>query len=157
MAGTNDVAKNEAKGFRSSLVKRLRELQRTEKSVLVFSVPHRHHLPAWSIVNEEVTRTTRFMYKICKKFNNVTFSELSNIGKRFHTTHGLHLNELGKLYICKEIVDFSDMISQSKTNIVQPIPLEYRPLEESVSLCPIVSDVFFCFFFIIFYGQKTKV
>lgn len=101
LAGTNDVARNELKNLLASLRQQL--LSARGANVLVFSVPHRHDLAPWSCVNAEVKKANDSMKKICKYFRNVTYIDISSLGIRFHTAHGLHLNKLGKRYVAYKI------------------------------------------------------
>lgn len=73
-------------------------------------------------VNTEVLRVNDKISKLCKYFKNVSVVDLSKIGQRFHTRHGLHLNDLGKQYIASKILE---MINVPKTfsQSCKPIPL----------------------------------
>ncbi|XP_039291280.1 uncharacterized protein LOC111052169 [Nilaparvata lugens] len=108
IAGTNDVACNEADNFIRLYKRRLEGLQHT--NVSIFSVPHRHDLPSWSCVNKEIRRTNERLEKLSKHFSNVHFTDLSSLGPRFHTSHGLHLNYRGKKYISEIILDIAASI-----------------------------------------------
>lgn len=52
LAGTNNVSKNERLGMKLAMKNKLSEMR--SNKVIVFSVPHRHDLPEWSIVNKEI-------------------------------------------------------------------------------------------------------
>lgn len=108
LAGTNDVAKNEAVKLLGKLRRRLYELQQTND--LVFSVPHRYHLPDWSCVDEEIKKTDEITNNICKHCSNVKFLDISRIGKRFHTSHDFHLSRLGKKFPAKQTVNYVDSL-----------------------------------------------
>ncbi|XP_068084679.1 uncharacterized protein [Anabrus simplex] len=121
LAGTNDVGRNNTRGMISSLRSRLQELHHT--NVVVFSVPHRHDLPAWSCVNKEVNKVNEELLKICRHFKNVKYVDISNLGRRFHTWHGLHLNRLGKRYVVNSILEFANAIKDVECK-TSPIPLK---------------------------------
>lgn len=107
LAGTNDVARNESQDLLSSLRKSLYNL-RSARKVCVFSVPKRYDLPEWSIVNKEVDNANMKMSQTCKRFKNAIFVDLSQLGRRFYTPHGLHLNNLGKKFVSSSIVDLAN-------------------------------------------------
>lgn len=119
LAGSNDVAKNEAVDFLRSLKKTLQELRTRMINTIVFSVPHRHDLPPWSVVNTEVNRTNEKIKTICKYLKNCTFVNISELGKRFHVPHGLHLNALGKMYVSHEISSCVNRYLLSKENLFE--------------------------------------
>ncbi|XP_039300172.1 uncharacterized protein LOC120355632 [Nilaparvata lugens] len=120
IAGTNDIARNEAKNLISVLRRRLSDLRHTR--VLVFDVPHRYDLPDWSCVNKLVEWANIQIRKTCKRFGNVTLLELGKLGRRFHTNHGLHLNNMGKRYIADQIL--RELNTDTSIQIDKPIPLK---------------------------------
>lgn len=68
------------------------------------------------------------MSKVCEQYNNVHFADLNNLGKLFHTSHGLHLSRLGKAYVADKILYVSDMLAFRRAkNVVQHIALGYDP------------------------------
>lgn len=124
LAGSNDVSRNEAKDLHIALRKRLADLHET--NVIVFSVPHRHDLVKWSCVNDEIRNTNLKIKKVCRYFKNCSFIDISNLGIRFHTKHGLHLNDLGKKFVSQRILECIDKnvgLLNSKETCHQPIPL----------------------------------
>lgn len=122
IAGANDVAKNETSKLLHQLKRRLLLLRDTH--VIVCSVPHRYDLPDWSIVNKEVQRANEAMKELCNKFSKTYFLDLSKLGRRFHTEHGLHFNVLGKAYISSMITKIVDSVVVAKTK-KPAIVLEY--------------------------------
>jgi hypothetical protein len=123
IGGTNDVSCNETTSLIRSLKRRLQDTRHT--NVLVFNVPHRHDLPSWSCVNKEVKRANEMIDKVCSHFENVKTVDISRLGARFHTKHGLHLNKQGKMYIVDKILNFVSSIENSGETIKQPIALAY--------------------------------
>lgn len=68
------------------------------------------------------------MSKVCEQYNNVHFENLNNLGKLFHTSHGLHLSKLGKAYVADEILYNSDMLASRRAkNVGLHIALAYDP------------------------------
>ena len=108
LAGTNDIAKNQAKGFLQDLRKQLQMLLCT--NVLIFTIPHRFDLPPWSSVNKEVERVNKEIYRLAKHLKNVYLVDLNHIGRRFYTNHGFHLNNIGKRYVSTEILKVAQKI-----------------------------------------------
>lgn len=125
LAGTNDVAKNETRGLLSSLKKKLC-LLRDARQIGVLSVPRRYDLPNWSIINKEVDIANNEMRKICKKLKNVTFLDISNLGRRLHTENGLHLKKLGKIYVSEKIVSLASSCTPINQSRLEPIPLQFH-------------------------------
>ncbi|XP_039295610.1 uncharacterized protein LOC120353994 [Nilaparvata lugens] len=127
LAGTNDIACNERKELQSALRSKLRDLQsRRGGHVLVFSVPHRHDLPRWSAINKEVQRANNENFILCKKFKNVSFVNITNIGRRFHTSNGLHLNSLGKKFVSQKILELVHQLANTTELVLDPIPLKHN-------------------------------
>lgn len=127
LAGTNDIACNGRKELLSSLRKRIQDLQnRKASNLLVFSVPHRHDLPDTSIINFEVQQANRDIFNVCKHFNNVTFVDISRLGRRFHTRNGLHLNTLGKKFVSSKILEFVNKLASKQEPVPEPVSLRYN-------------------------------
>lgn len=128
IAGTNDVARNESDQLLRVMKRKLIELRHTR--VLVCSVPKRYDLPQWSCVNKEVDRVNELLSRLCSKTSNVSYLDLSSLGSRFHTSHGLHLNNLGKCYIANKILSVASEFESRTKSILEPIPLNFRENEE---------------------------
>ncbi|XP_039288371.1 uncharacterized protein LOC120352353 [Nilaparvata lugens] len=133
-AGSNDISKNEAKDVLVAVRRNLAALYKT--NVFVFSIPHRYDLADWSCVNVAIEETNREIMRICNLFSHVKFIDIGKIGRRFFTSHGMHLNGFGKKYV-------SDRISKSleshlsDSNSFSPISLPYGPfLEEKMGSHP---------------------
>jgi hypothetical protein len=127
LAGTNDVACNERKELHSSLRDKLRDLQnRRAGNVIVFSVPHRHDLPNWSAINKEIREANQQNAKLCHRFKNVSFVNIGNIGRRFHTSNGLHLNTLGKKYVGDKILELANDLAREQEKRAESITLKYH-------------------------------
>lgn len=104
-----------SKHLHTALRRRLQEMRGT--NVIVFSIPRRYDLASWSCVNKEVDRANEEISKACKYFNYV---DLSKLGHRFHTNHGLHLNMLGKRFVIDKIVELMCKLNLTKKEMVHP-------------------------------------
>lgn len=122
LGGTNDIATNSTKELRNSLKRRLLEFRNT--NVIVFSVAHRHDLPEWSCVNKEIRNANTEIQNICRRFENVKFVDISELGRRFHTNHGLHLNKVGKKLITNKILEIVGEKLSLEHEISSVIPLK---------------------------------
>lgn len=128
LGGTNDIACNEAKGLLAAFREKMLLLK--TNNLVVFSVPFRFDLPQWSCVNKEIQKTNNTIKNICKRFKNCMYVDISNIGSRFHTRNGLHLNWLGKQYVGKKIIDCVNNFLERKAQPhpqTSPIPLPCGP------------------------------
>lgn len=101
IAGTNDVARNEAPQALRTLRKVLSNLQRT--NVVICTIPQRYDLGNSSINNREVCSTNTKIYALSKHFKYVQVFDISYIPRRFHTKHGLYLHKTGKVFITNMI------------------------------------------------------
>ncbi|XP_039284265.1 uncharacterized protein LOC120351362 isoform X1 [Nilaparvata lugens] len=128
IAGTNDVACNEADSLIQSCKRRIMDLQHT--NALIFSIPHRHDLPRWSCVNKEIAKTNARLKQICKHFSHVYFSDLGSLGRRLHTSHGLHLSHPGKKYVADTILKIASGLSDTTTETPA----------QNLGSCPVTPD-----------------
>jgi len=58
-------------------------------------VPPRHNLPEWPCVNNESKVFNRKLLKLMKPYKHVLVIT-ADTDRKFHTRHGLHMNNLGK-------------------------------------------------------------
>lgn len=68
------------------------------------AVTRRYDLPEWPAVNKEVDSINVKLSKICNRFSNASFTDLSNLSRSCDTKHGLHLNQLGKKFVSEQLV-----------------------------------------------------
>lgn len=127
IAGTNDIDCKQTSGLVRSLKRRLQELGGT--NIVLFSVPHRYDLPFTSPVNAAVKKANEEIHKVCKYFENVSFVDISHIGCRFHTSHGLHLNMFGKMYVVDKILDCVRRVGRKFGTIVSKQPISLPSLK----------------------------
>lgn len=125
--GANDTYCNEAHKFLRALKQFL--AQHSYCNIVVCTIPFRYDLPTWSIVNTEIRKVNKILLGLRKFFRKLVVIDISNIGKRFHTRHGLHLNPLGKSLISEMILEKSSTIISDdfydKKNIIT-LPYEIQ-------------------------------
>ena len=102
LAGANDVYCNESTSFLKTLHHLLASCPGAH--TIICTIPRRHDLPSWSAVNVEIKRVNYKIRNLCKVFKNMMIIDLENLGRRFHSRHGMHLNSLGKRFISDDII-----------------------------------------------------
>ena len=99
--GTRDISRNETnKGLKAlkALAHRI-----TDTNVILLEAPHRYDLLPSSCVNAEVTNFNKRLHSLATTFNHVKVLNIPT-ERRFHTNHGLHLNQRGKDWIASNLV-----------------------------------------------------
>jgi hypothetical protein len=91
--GSNDVSKNNSREDLKLLVNFVQSNNHT--NIFLMSVPPRHDLPEWSCENNEIKAFNRKLLKLMKPYNHVSIVT-ANTDRKFFTSHGLHMNNLGK-------------------------------------------------------------
>jgi hypothetical protein len=118
--GAKDLAKNETKEGLRSILKLVRLLSNT--NVIITGVPHRFDLQEKSCVNKEVKLFNRKLQKNMKIFDYVQICNISENREHF-TTHGLHMNFKGKLWITNEWASIIlSILSILQTFLIIPLP-----------------------------------
>jgi hypothetical protein len=97
--GTNDVGKNNSQYGLRHIVDFVAANNHT--NIILVNVPHRHDLCDWSCVNSEVQRFNRKLRKRIKCSKHVKKVRVDQKRKYF-TTHGVHMNNMGKENIVKD-------------------------------------------------------
>ena len=123
MLGANDIYSNQAIDFLRTLRGFL--LQKRNSDIVICTIPLRYDLPLWSAVNTEIRKTNRNILMLGKYFKNLVIIDSSNIGRRFHTRQGLHLNFLGKKLISERILEelkviISNRLKKEHSKIILP-------------------------------------
>ncbi|PNF37075.1 hypothetical protein B7P43_G08093 [Cryptotermes secundus] len=141
--GARDVARNETKEGLRSTVKLIRLLTKT--NVIITCVPHRSDLQAESCVNKAVKLFNRKLQKQMKTFGHEHVCSISENREHF-TSHGLHMNFKGKLWITNKWASSILLIlSRLQTSPATPLPwiketenghMEYEKKNESVMKKP---------------------
>jgi len=99
-SGSNDVSNNNTSEAINQLCKFAEE--KNEVNLVLMKAPRRHDLIPTSCVNSEVMKFNRQMEKNMKSFYNVKLFD-TNFYRIFYTSHGQHLNTLGKKLILSEL------------------------------------------------------
>ncbi|RZF45885.1 hypothetical protein LSTR_LSTR016539 [Laodelphax striatellus] len=97
MGGTNDMNNFNTKKLLSAIKKLLPNLMHV--NVILMNIPKRYDLPFSSNIHYQIQRTNFEIARICNRFKNVKLLDVYNLGRRFYTAHGLHLNFIGKRVI----------------------------------------------------------
>lgn len=107
MGGANDVAKNNSQ----TAIKHIRNFLNTNKhtNIIVANVPHRYDLMQTSCVNNEIESFNRKLWKHAKAHQHVSTLEINN-DRTLYTTHGQHLNGLGKDKLVNQLVSLTHNI-----------------------------------------------
>jgi hypothetical protein len=112
-----DVAKNETKEGLRSILKLVRLLSNTN-----VIIPHYFDLQEKSCVNKEVKLFNRKLQKNMKIFDYVQICNISENREHF-TTHGLHMNFKGKLWITNKWASIIlSILSRLQTFLATPLP-----------------------------------
>ena len=127
-AGTNDISRNCTNEGLNEVEKFVS--MNTSTNILVMAAPHRHDLPAWSCVNEEVTAFNRKLKKRLKIHNHAMVIDV-DLSRECFTRHGLHLNRHGKIEVCNKIAQTIREKSLAAEQTV--IPLSYKEDEQQVA------------------------
>jgi hypothetical protein len=91
-SGWNDINVNDLRKvfqFVTNFVKRV-----NQTNVILISIPYRYDITN-SQLNSEIKTFNRKLCKLAKAFSHVNVVEVDN-NRQLFTTHGLHLNSLGK-------------------------------------------------------------
>ena len=96
--GTMDVVKNETNTGLRHLSQFGNHTKNTNVIILVLCVPHRFDLQSFSCVNKEIVSLNSKLRKIMKLHEHIQICSMSN-NRDSCTTHGFHMNTLGKNWI----------------------------------------------------------
>lgn len=124
MVGANDIYQNDTLSFLRSLKRYL--CNHVHDNIIVYTIPTRYDLPYWSAVNLEIRTANNKIKDLMKRFKHLYVIDIEGLGKRFHTNHGMHLNNLGKKYICERLlIEISQIRSKSNSTRKSTIPLNW--------------------------------
>jgi hypothetical protein len=98
--GSNDVSKNNTSEAINQICKFVEG--KNEVNLVLMKAPPRHDLIPTSCVNSEVLKFNRQMEKKMKPYSNVKLFD-TDFDRIFFTSHGQHLNTLGKKLISSEL------------------------------------------------------
>jgi hypothetical protein len=152
--GSNDVSKNNTSEAINQLCKFAEE--KNEVNLVIMKAPPRHDLIPTSCVNSEVLKFNRQMEKKMKPYYNVKVFD-TDFDRIFFTSHGQHLNTLGKKLISSELaIVIKDLFGKKQptpncipgerildiTNLNQNIPGDVTPnIENSKQHTSDVTDL----------------
>ena len=130
--GTRDIAKNEANiGLRH--ISQFAN-STADTNVIVTCAPTRFDLQPSSCVNKEVDSFNRKLQKSMKIYSHVQVCSM-NTNRNAFTTHGLHMNTLGKSWITNTWASIIKILQFSSLS-TPPIPLaENKCYENNTMIC----------------------
>jgi hypothetical protein len=93
-AGTNDITSymNDQSYIASNLEDKIKIYSHT--NIIVTALPYRYDKP-W--LNIKIRGINKQIERFCERYNHTNFLSLYNINRDDYTTHGLHLNKIGKM------------------------------------------------------------
>ena len=105
--GSRDVGKNESKQG----INRLQGFVKTNKhtNIILMEVPHRYDLMRESCVNKEIQRFNNKLQEYMESYEHVTVLQV-NMDRSNYTTHGQHMNKVGKEIVAGRIAVAIDCI-----------------------------------------------
>jgi hypothetical protein len=125
--GSLNIARNDAKNGLRCLTHFVESNNNT--NLIILEAPHRFDLATFSCVNKEVKLFNKRLQRSMMTFKHVKVLSM-NTNREHHTKHGLHLNGLGKDWIC------SNLVTQIKklflpNKILPPIILSWKDVSIS--------------------------
>lgn len=93
MAGTNDIHK------KTNLTLLVEEFEKTIKlcgntNLILSAVPYRYDAP---FLNSKIMHLNKLLENLANKYSYVHFLQLNELNRECYTSHGLHMNSLGKI------------------------------------------------------------
>jgi hypothetical protein len=125
--GSRDVGKNESKQG----INRLQGFIETNKhtNIILMEVPHRYDLMRESCVNKETQRFNNKLREYMEKYEHVTVLQV-NMDRSNFTTHGQHMNKMGKELIAGRITVAIDcIVKKSKVKSQNKQKIDVDPEE----------------------------
>lgn len=126
IAGTNDVSRGDQRAIYNYMEPVLRRLT-VSSTVVITNLPTRHDLPAHSSVHRIVYAVNQFIAKLCGRLKGVELLDLSYIGRRHFTRHGLHLRMSGKRLLSRMIAEKLRSCSKPPCSgqLLEPTPADF--------------------------------
>jgi lysophospholipase L1-like esterase len=119
--GTSDVSKNNSANGLKYITQFVKNNNHT--NIILITVPHCYDLPVFSCVNKEVQIFSSKLMKYMKLDNHISILEVDS-NREYFTSHGLHLNGLGKEAIYNHIVLTMEKILHFKVD--EPISMDWK-------------------------------
>jgi hypothetical protein len=92
-------------------------------NIIMLYIPHRNDLSESSYMNKEIKIFNSKLKKFAKLFNHVTILEF-NSNRNLFIQHCLHLNEIGKGLLTKQIASLIYKLRDNKPE--EPISLKWK-------------------------------
>lgn len=123
IGGTNNINKKalgNTKRFLCTLSDYLHKQQKLfEGTNLVLStIPYRYDLHSDSPENLLIKEVNTIIRKLTYNHSHVRLLDLYLLQRCHHTTHGLHINKRGKIFICKEIIKITEVINNLNSKLL---------------------------------------
>uniref|UniRef100_A0A1B6MP35 Uncharacterized protein n=1 Tax=Graphocephala atropunctata TaxID=36148 RepID=A0A1B6MP35_9HEMI len=103
LGGSNDSLNNNFKDIFENLEDRLTKLSKS-RPVFLCSIPLRYDKATNSIENQELRLVNNYIMELTARMNNVFLIPLHSLERYHFTSHGLHLNNLGKTELAYTIL-----------------------------------------------------
>jgi len=115
--GSNNISRDNTKEAINQLCKFIEE--KATVNLVIMKVPFRHDLKFSSCVNKEVIKFNRQIEKRVKAYLNAKLLDLG-LDRSYYTTHGQHLNPLGKELIVNNLtILIKDMLAKKQPTSIQ--------------------------------------
>jgi hypothetical protein len=119
--GSNDISRNNAKEALNQIRKFSEQM--TSVNLMIMKVPLRHDLMPSLCVNKEVIKFNRQVEKRMKPYPHVKLIDL-DLDRSLYTTHGQHLNSLGKELIARKLA--TSIKDELAINLFIPIEMPWK-------------------------------
>ncbi|KAG8300085.1 hypothetical protein J6590_085338 [Homalodisca vitripennis] len=103
VSGTNYIARNEGGNALAKIKETLDKF--SDKRIILVDLPTRYDLVDWSCVNLATKKINEELKGLSVAYNNVTMVEASKAERHLHTSHCMHLNPKGKIWLAEKICE----------------------------------------------------
>jgi lysophospholipase L1-like esterase len=123
--GVNDIS-TQKNQINKVVVKIARIMQKYNNSnIVIVNIPHRYDLNKNSVINLEIQECNKKLSKIARVFNHVTMIE-ADLGRKYFTRHGMHLNNSGKECLSNLIATQINRLANGNNKGVPVVPLSWK-------------------------------
>jgi len=98
--GSSNISKNNMREAITNVFELVKESK--EANIILINAPHRHDLIPELCVKKEVSKYNRFLEKLAKLYNKVSYFE-ADLDRSHFTRHGMHMNAKGKDYLSHQL------------------------------------------------------
>ena len=113
--GANDVSRNDSQEGLRKLTKFVEVNSNT--NIILLCVPHRHDLPSWSCVNNEIAMFNRKLNKIMKSYKHVKVLK-TGLDRNLFTRQGMRMDSLGKQSMALEMPNEATKILSKQEKVI---------------------------------------